>query len=65
MKGICTGWQRGFGVAFVGPGEHVRQYPVVTDDGLCIVEGYVYERPAGLEEPNVKKLWIKDLEVPK
>lgn len=63
MKGVCTGWQRGFGVAFLHAGGHVRQYPVVTDDGLCIVEGYVYERAPDLPDPDPSKLWIKDLEV--
>jgi hypothetical protein len=61
MKGICTGWQRGFGVAFLLPGGHVRQYPVITDDNVCVVEGYVYERPANLADPDPQKLWLKDL----
>lgn len=62
MKGTCTGWQQGFGVAFLSAGGHVRQYPVITSDGHCVVEGYVYERPRHLPEPDPSKLWIKDLE---
>lgn len=64
MKGPCTGWQRGFGVAFVGPRGEVRQYPVVTDDGFAVVEGRVFERPAGLGEMDPSKLWLPDLPLP-
>lgn len=61
MKGISTGWQQGFGVTFLHGGGHVRQYPVITNDGFCIVEGYTYSRPKNLPDPDPSKLWIKDL----
>lgn len=61
MKGICTGWQRGFGVAFLHAGGTARQYPVLTDDDVCIVEGFVYERAKGLPDPDPSKLWLKHL----
>ncbi|MEK9721895.1 MAG: hypothetical protein VW405_00240 [Rhodospirillaceae bacterium] len=64
MKGICTGWQKGFGVAFLYPGGRVRQYPVVTDDDVAIVEGYVYERPKDMPEFDVSTNWLAQLEVP-
>jgi len=65
MKGLCTGWQRGFGIAFLGPGQRVRQYPVVCDDGHAIVEGRVYEKPKGLGEMDPRTLWITKLPLPK
>lgn len=60
MKGRNTGWQRGFGVAFLHPGGRVHQYPVVTDDGVCTFEGTVIQDP-GLPEMDPRTLWIKDL----
>lgn len=65
MKGIATGWQTGFGVAFLSGDEDVRQYPVVCDDGFAVVEGRVYRRPANLPEQDVTKLWLTDLKVPR
>lgn len=61
MKGVTTGWQRGFGVAFLMPGGRVHQYPVVTDGGQCVVEGFHYRRdelPGG--EPDPSRLWLPD-----
>ena len=62
MKGVCTGWQKGFGVCFLTEGGHVRQYPVITDDGYCMLEGYEYRRPDDLIVPDVSKLWIQEVE---
>lgn len=63
-KSRHTGWQSGFGVAFVHPGGRCHQYPVVTDGGVCTFEGWVLEDP-GYREPDVSKLWIADFKVPK
>lgn len=64
IRGICTGWQRGFGVAFIGERGEVRQYPVVTDGGFAIVEGRVYRRPEGLPEMDPSKLWLPEMPMP-
>ena len=65
MRGTHTGWQQGFGVAFVHRDGHVRQYPVCTDDGIAIVEGRVYRRPGALREPDPQTLWLKSVPVPR
>jgi len=59
MKGRHTGWQRGFGVAFLHPGGRVHQYPVVTEGGVCTFEGLVLEDP-GYKEPDPSKLWLPE-----
>ena len=63
MKGTNFGWQTGFGVAFLSPGQKVHQYPVVTDGGLCHIEGFIYEKKADLLEPDVNINWLPDLPV--
>jgi len=57
-----TGWQTGFGVCFVHPGGRVHQYPVVTSEGICVIEGKVYENP-GLGEPDPQQLWLPDFKL--
>lgn len=57
VKGRHTGWQKGFGVAFLHEGGRVHQYPVVTDGGVATFEGFVIEDP-GFAEPDPKKLWL-------
>lgn len=64
-KGTCTGWQKGFGVAFLLPDGRVHQYPVVTDGDVAVVEGYLYRRPKNVADPDITKLWLSDVEVPK
>lgn len=64
MHGICTGWQRGFGVAWIGPEGQVRQTPIVTDDGFAVVDGHCYEKPKGLDEMDPSELWLPHLPVP-
>jgi len=64
MKGRHTGWQMGFGVAFLHPGGRVHQYPVICDEGVCMFEGTVIEDP-GLPEMDPSALWLPDFEVPK
>lgn len=59
MKGRVTGWQRGIGVAFVHPGGRVHQYPVVTCEGVAVVEGLLVENP-GLPEPDPSTLWLPE-----
>ena len=63
MKGPTTGWQKGFGVAWLHEGGRVQQYPVVTSDGVAVFEGILIEDP-GMEEPDPNKLWLPDMEVP-
>lgn len=65
IKSVNAGWQRGFGLAFVGPRGEVRQYPVTTDEGFAIVEGRCYERPKDCEEMDPSKLWLPNLALPK
>lgn len=57
-----TGWQTGFGVAFLHVGGRVHQYPVVTSGGVCVVEGMVFEDP-GLPEPDSSELWLPDFKL--
>ncbi len=64
VKALSAGWQRGFGVAFIGPHGRVHHYPVVTDDGFAVVEGSVYEAPKGLDEMDPSKLWLPEVPVP-
>lgn len=60
MKGLTTGWQRGFGIAVLGPGPRVHQYPVITESGSAYVEGYHYRCPKlWLKEPDVQANWLK------
>lgn len=62
IKGIAN-WQRGFGAAWLHPGGIVRQFPVICDDGVCILEGYVYER-RDLKDPDPSTNWLETFEVP-
>ena len=57
IKDVTPGWQRGFGVAHLLPGGRVHQYPVLTDGGHCVVEGYHYHSN-GFPEYDVSKVWI-------
>jgi hypothetical protein len=61
IKGVNTGWQKGFGLAYLFPDGKVHQYPVVTDQDRATVEGYIYERKPGLKDPDPSKLWLPDL----
>lgn len=63
MKGTNFGWQKGFGAAFLSPGEKVHQYPVITDGGLCHIEGFIYEKLPNLLHPDVQTNWLPDLPV--
>ncbi len=62
IKSRNTGWQTGFGVAFMHSGGRVHQYPVVTSGGVAIVEGLVFVNP-GLPEPDPLKLWLPDFKL--
>lgn len=63
MKGRHTGWQMGFGLAFLHPGGRVHQFPVICDEGVAIFEGTVIEDP-GFPEMDASKLWLPDMELP-
>lgn len=60
QKGVNDGWQRGFGVAWLFPEKRAHQYPVVTEGGVCHVEGFTYRDRKGRPEPDPSKVWIKD-----
>lgn len=51
-----AGWQTGFGIAFIHKG-HVRQYPVLTDKGVAVVEGRVYEAKR-IKRKDPTKVWL-------
>jgi ribosomal protein L22 len=61
IKGVNTGWQKGFGLAYLYPDGDVHQYPVITDRDRATVEGYIYERRRNLKDPDPSKLWLQDL----
>lgn len=63
IKSPNKGWQKGFGVAWLFPGEQVRQYPVLTDGDVCFVEGFRYER-AHDTDPDPTRLWLPELPIP-
>ena len=59
-KSPTTGWQRGFGLALLGPGTNVHHYPVIAENDSCYVEGYHYRRPAKWKkEPDVQANWLR------
>ena len=60
-----TGWQRGFGFARLYPDGTVHQYPVVVSGSpdRISVEGFVYERPADLYDPEPHGNWLQDLKL--
>jgi len=60
IKGTSTGWQKGFGLAWLYPDGDVHQYPVITNNDRATVEGYVYEAKRPLPDPDPQRLWIKD-----
>jgi hypothetical protein len=64
IRATTTGWQKGFGLAYVFPDGAVRQYPVLTDNDVCVVEGFCYRRPAKLPDPPVGECWIEQLPLP-
>lgn len=62
MHGTTTGWQRGFGIAVLMPGEKVHQYPVVTEGDVAFVEGHHYSRSKKWpKDPDVQKNWLKGM----
>jgi len=63
MKGRHTGWQMGFGMAFLHPGGRVHQFPVICDEGVAMFEGTVIEDP-GFPEPDVSSNWLTSFKVP-
>lgn len=64
IKGITAGWQKGFGLAFLHAGGVARHYPVITDDGVAVVEGRTYTRDRKLKDQDVEKNWLTEFEVP-
>lgn len=64
IKGTTPGWQSGFGVCFLYPDGDVHQYPVVTDNGRCTIEGRVYTKPKHLKDMDVSRNWLEGLAIP-
>jgi len=64
MKGTTTGWQRGFGVAWLYPDGDVHQYPVVANRDRITVEGHIYTRTPDMLDPPVQENWLKDVPLP-
>ena len=62
VKGSTTGWQRGFGIAWLYPDHSVSQYPVIVTGSPDRVtfEGHIYERPKGLVDPEPRGVWLRD-----
>ena len=67
MRTPCTGWQRGFGIAWLYPDGSVHQYPVVVTGSpeRITIEGHTYTRRPGLDDPSIDRNWLEDLRVPK
>lgn len=61
MHGVTTGWQRGFGVAWLYPDGSVHQYPVVVTGSpeRVTVEGHVYTRANGALDPAPRGNWLE------
>jgi len=55
-----SGWQTGFGLAWLHPSGRVHQYPVITDNGYCRFEGYEFVAPDDLPEPDTSALWLTE-----
>jgi hypothetical protein len=61
MKGTNDGWQTGFGFAVLAEGDQVRQYPVLTDNGYCHIEGFCYRDREAEFGPNPLENWLPHL----
>ncbi len=63
--GPHTGWQRGFGVAWLFPDGHVHQYPVVVQGKpeRVIVEGHIYERGRDCADPDLNTDWLAKFKI--
>lgn len=63
IKGTNTGWQRGFGFARIYPDGTVHQYPVVVSGSpdRVSVEGFIYERPADMDDPPCHGQWLSEM----
>jgi hypothetical protein len=63
IKGSNTGWQRGIGAAWLYPDGTVQQHPCVVQAGKVerlTVEGFTYERPAWMHDPEPQGNWLAD-----
>lgn len=67
IKGSNTGWQRGFGIAWLYPDGSVQQHPVIVTGSpdRITVEGHIYERGVNCADPAPTGLWLKDMPCPK
>ena len=61
VKGTSTGWQRGFGVAWLYPDGTAHQYPVVVQGNpeRITVEGHIYERGPDCADPDPSGNWLE------
>jgi len=66
IPGPSTGWQKGFGVAWLHPDGHVHQYPVVVGGRQESVafEGYNLTRADSMKDPSPDVDWLKDYDIP-
>jgi len=56
-----SGWQKGFGIAFLHPRTgRVQQYPVVTNDGFCTFEGLHLTDDRSGEMPDWRRNWLDE-----
>lgn len=64
MKGTNYGWQKGFGLAMLFPGQRVQQQVILTDGDLCVLSPcFAYSRIPDLLHPDVQTNWLPDLPV--
>ena len=60
IKGTSTGWQRGFGVAWLYPNGGVHQYPVIVQPQERVtVEGHTYQRTRHCIDPDPMSVWLE------
>lgn len=56
-----TGWQKGFGIAYLHPRTgRVQQYPVVTSGGFAAFEGIMVEDSLPDGQPDWRRNWLAD-----
>jgi hypothetical protein len=58
VRGVTAGWQRGFGYAELFPEGQVHQYPVVVHGERITCEGFSWERPKDLLDPDPMTNWL-------
>jgi len=62
IRGVTAGWQRGFGYCELFPDGSVHQYPCVVGGERITCEGFSWERPKDLLDPNPMTNWLLEKE---